>query len=193
MRALIASVAAGMLVCCGAQAFGPATHAYLAINATGSTNPDTVWGAMAPDFAQLAKADNPTAAGVLGSMTHFEFPRLAQSCFSMGFSSHNGTWGGDHYAHMIFAAQPEEILSVIVIRQLSQEFSIPIPRGEDLFEAAMDYLVRVDYGPALGAIIERSTAAPDAQDEQAVVDAYASELAARTPGLTAEQAETLIE
>ncbi len=193
MRAIVSSCLLITLFCCGwAHAFGPATHAYLAIKAAGSTHPDVVLGAMMPDFAQLVKGDNPTAAGKLGSMTHSEFDRLAQSCFALGFSTHNGTWGGDHYAHMVFAPQPEEILSVIVIRQLSQEFSIPLGNGEDLFEAAMDYLSRVDYGPELGAIIERSAAASGAQNEQAVVDAFAAELSARTTGLTAAQAESLI-
>ncbi len=192
MRAFATTFFVGALVCGWAQAFGPATHAYLAIHVTGSTNADIVWGAMAPDFAPMAKGENPTAAATLNSMTHFEFDRLAPSCFAGGFSAHNGTWGGDHYAHMIYAAQPEEIFSVIIIRQLSQEFSIPVPRGEDLFEAAMDYLVRVDYGPALGTLIEQSAAASGAQNEQAGVDAFAAELAACTPGLTAAQAETLI-
>ena len=192
MRAIVSFSLVMGLVCAGAQAFGPATHAYLAVNATGSTNGDVVWGAMAPDFAQLVRGDNAAAASALGGMTHGEFGRLAESCFSRGFSTHNGVWGADHYAHMVFSAQPEEILSVIVIRQLSQEFSIPLARGEDLFEAAMDYLCRVDYGPALGTLIERSTATAGAQNEQAVVDAFAAELAARTPGLTVAQAETHI-
>jgi hypothetical protein len=147
---------------------------------------------MAPDFAQMARSDNAAAAAALSGMTHGEFGRLAESCFALGFSTHNGTWGGDHYAHMVFSADPEEVLSVTVIRQLSLEFGIPIGRGEDLFEAAMDYLARVDYGPALGTLIERSTAASGPQNEQAVVDAYAAELASRTPGLAVAQAETLI-
>ncbi len=192
MRACVLSFLFAVLVCCGAHAFGPATHAYLAIKATGSTNADVVWGAMAPDFAQMSRAENPTAEGALNGLTHLEFGRLAESCFALGFSAHNGTWGADHYAHMVFTADPELIFSVVTIRQLSQEFGIPIARGEDLFEAAMDYMVRVDYGPALGTLIERSAAASGPQNEQAVVDAFAAELAARTAGLSAAQAETLI-
>ncbi|HNR31394.1 MAG TPA: immunoglobulin domain-containing protein, partial [Candidatus Hydrogenedentes bacterium] len=83
----------------------------------------------------------------------------------------------------------EDIYSTITIRQLSQEFGISMQQGEDLFEAAIDYLIRRDQGSEIGMLVRRAATASGAVQEQAVVDAFAAELAARVSGLTVEEAD----
>lgn len=183
----------GVLILCmagiQAAAFGPTTHAYIAMLATDSNNSDVIFGAIVPDCTQILGVENAAEASALNHMTHFEPERLAASCFALGFSTHNGTWGADHYAHLVFTADPEEIYSVVKIRQLSTEFGISLGNGEDLFEMALDYLIRVDYGPEIGVLLARSAEASGTANEQALVDAYAAELSARVAGLSLEEAQ----
>ena len=175
--------------CGNGWAFGPVTHAYVAMAVAESQHPDIIWGAIAPDFAGLVGVSNPTEGSRLVHMTHYEFDRLADSCFAIGFSTHNSAWGADYYAHLYYDPEAEDIFSIIVIRQLSQEFGISMQQGEALFEAAIDYLIRVDYGPDIGTLIARSAAASGEANEQAAVDAFAEELSLRVPGLPLEEAE----
>ncbi len=186
----VGTVGAFLVVCCGSGwAFGPATHAYIATEVAGSLNEDIAWGAISPDFAGLVKVDNPVAGSQLGGMTHHDHHRLSDSCFAIGFSTHNSDWGADYYAHLFFDPSADDIYSTIIIRQLSQEFGFSMSHGEDVFEITIDYLIRRDNGPAIGTLIEGAAAASGAENEQAVVDAFAAELAQRVAGLTAEDAE----
>ena len=177
------------LICLPAAAFGPATHAYIAMQACESNNPDIFFGAMAPDCSQTLSNENPTEASVLNQLTHREFDRVAESCFGLGISTHNGIWGADYYAHLVFTSNPEEIYSVVKIRQLSTEFGISVGSAEGLFEMALDYLIRLENGPEVGTLIVRSAEASGEANAQALADAYAAQLSSRVSGLSLEKAQ----
>lgn len=171
-----------------AWAWGPSTHAYIASCVTEGQNLSVIFGAMLPDCNAIIR-DNATEASQMNAMTHREFDRLAPSALATGFKTHNGIWGADSYAHLIFTPDPEEIYSVVKIRQLSDEFGIATSKAEDVFEMCVDVQMRLILGPSWGELLERAANAAGAAHEQAMVDAYASELAARA-GLSQEEAES---
>ena len=170
-----------------AWGWGPSTHAYVASCVTEGQNLSVLFGAMLPDCSAIIR-DNATEASRLNTLTHREFDRLAPSALATGFKTHNGIWGADYYAHLVFTANPEEIYSVVKIRQLSNEFGISISDAENVFEMCVDVQMRLILGPTWGELLERAANASGAAHEQILVDAYASELAARA-GLSLEEAE----
>lgn len=171
-----------------AWAWGPSTHAYIASCVTGSRNPDVLFGAMLPDCNPIIR-DNAAEAACLKKLAHHEFNRLAPSALKTGFMTHNSDWGADYYAHLIYSKDPETIYSVRKIRQLSDECTITISQAEDVIEMCVDIQIRLALGPSWGALLEKAASASGVKNEQAMVDAFATELAACVEGLGPEEAE----
>lgn len=177
-----------LLIAFPATAWGPATHAYVASCVTEGQNLSVIFGAMLPDCNATIRHDAQEAYQ-LNRLTHQEFDLLAASALATGLKTHNALWGADYYAHLIYTPNPEEIFSVVKIRQLSNEFGISISQAEDVIEMCVDIQLRLTFGPAFGQMIAYAGQASGAAHEQALVDAFAVELSARVSGLTPEQAE----
>jgi len=178
------------ILCLGMDAYGwaPATHAYLAERITGSQDPDIIYGSMVVDFYG-AVLFNKAANDALHHMTHFDFEWLEPSTFATGFATHNGAWGADYYAHLYYDKTAEPIYSVRKLRQMSSEFNITMQQAEDSWEGIIEFLVRLEYGPELGVLIQQS--ASGSTHEEALVEAFAQPLAKKT-GLSVEEASTEI-
>lgn len=170
--------------------FGMSTHAYIAWRVCGTTWPEVLYGSTAPDF--FGMAPSPEIKNAIQSMTHFEFDRLAPAPFSMGFATHNGAWGADHYAHCYYDPGAPDTYFTARMRQLEDEFGISIYRGEDVIEAVLDYLIRRDFGPWWGDVMARAAESFTSTHAQLLVDAFAWPLSQRVPGLTLEQAQSTI-
>lgn len=179
---------AGMSV--NAFGFGMSTHAYVAWRICGTTWPEVLYGAMLPDF--FGMAPSPEIKNAIQPMTHFEFDRLAPAPFSLGFATHNGTWGADHYAHCYYDPGAPDTYFTERMRQLKEEFGISIYRGEDVVEATLDYLIRRDFGPWWGDVMARAADSFTSTQEQLLVDAFALPLSQRVPGLAIEQAQSAV-
>lgn len=170
-----------------AWAWGPSTHAYIASCVTGGKNLSVLFGSMVPDCNAVIQG-NAAEASCLKTLGHREFDRLAPGALKTGLMTHNAEWGADYYAHLIYSKNPEEIYSVKKIRQLKEEFDITTGQAEDVFEMCVDIQMRLLLGPSWGALLERAANASGEEHEQALVDAYATELAARVEGLSQEEA-----
>lgn len=171
-----------------AWAWGPSTHAHIASCVTEGQNLSVLFGSMLPDCSAVIR-DNSAEAYQFNRLTHREFDLLEKSALKTGFKTHNGIWGADYYAHLIYSPVPEEIYSVVKIRQLMQEFGITTSQAEDVFEMCVDIQMRLFYGPSWGALMEQAANASGAEHEQIMVDTYAAELADRVDGLTLGEAE----
>jgi len=169
-------------------AWGPSTHAYIASCVSEGKNLSLLFGAMLPDCNAVIR-DNAAEAAALKTLVHREFDRLAPSALKTGVATHNAEWGADYYAHLIYSENPPDCYSIQKIRQLHNEFGITISQAEDVIEMCVDIQIRLLLGPSWGALVERAANASGEGHEQAMVDAYAGELAARVEGLSAQKAE----
>lgn len=188
MNRLYAVALPVLLLTSVAWAWGPSTHAYIASCVTGGKNLSVLFGSMVPDCNAVIQG-NAAEASCLKTLGHREFDRLAPSPLKTGLMTHNAEWGADYYAHLIYSKNPEEIYSVKKIRQLKEEFDITTGQAEDVFEMCVDIQIRLMLGESWGKLIEQAANASGAEHEQALVDAYAAELAARVEDLSLEKAE----
>ena len=170
-------------LCLQAQAWPPATHAYLAERITGYRDPEIMYGATMVDFHGTLIA-NKKADKALKRIAHDEFHRLEPSKFAVGFATHNALWGADYYAHLYYDKSADPIYSTLKIRQLSQEFAISMQKAEDSFEGVIEFMIRIEYGPELGRLMAEG--ARDTHEEE-LARAFAAPLAKRT-GMSVEQA-----
>lgn len=180
------------LICTGSNAFGfgMGTHAYVAWRVCGSPWTEAVYASMAPDLFGLGSSQAIKAQ--VQPMTHFEFDRMAPTPFAMGFATHNGTWGADHYAHCYYDPGAPDTYFTARMRQLGDEFGIGIYRGEDVVEAILDYMLRRDFGPWWGEFLAQAADSCGPAHDQQLVDAFALPLSQRVPGLTLEQAQAAL-
>lgn len=169
-------------------AWGPATHAYIAISVTGSQEAELLYASMLPDCSSLMMM-NPRQKARFNHLTHFEPERLTPSPFATGFMTHNGAWGADYYAHLYYDAGAEDIWSTTKYRQFSTEFAVSMQKAEDVIEMCMDIQVRLLMGPSFGALIASAAEACGKAQEQAMVEAFAAPLAEQVEDLTLEAAE----
>lgn len=165
-----------------ASAWGPTTHTYLITKILGTENHDAVFGSTLPDFNGAARL-RPRVDATIKHLTHYEFDRLAPSMFALGFSTHNGVWGADHFAHRYLEDEQSTYYATRKIKELSRETGLNLHLAEDVFEAAMDIRIAVDCGPWLGNLLRASARASGPENEQALVDAFAAPLAERAPEL----------
>lgn len=192
MRRLVMVAAMGMAT--GAWAWGPATHMYLAEQATGADRAEVHFGAMLADMNQMV-FDDPGVAGALRYLTHYEFDRIPPSCLGLGFAAHNETWGADWYAHEYFLCDDPEasgLYSTQKILHLANAFAIPPVDAEFLFEFAVDYLLRVDDGPALGRKLRAAALSFGPRQQTMIADAFAAPLREMVPSLTSRDAERYV-
>ena len=175
----LAAVAASGVV---AAAFGPATHAWLAEQITGSSRPSLLYGAIAPDmdavYSLLLKDNDRHAA--LRNLTHRQFDLLPPGPFATGFATHNSLWGADSYAHAKAGPQQsksDEPYFPAVARQLAQETGLSLDHANTYVEAAVDYLLRRDHGPRVGANLVQAALLSGHGTRQAAIDAFADPLA----------------
>jgi hypothetical protein len=152
-------------------AWGPATHAVIAMEATGDSSPAIIYGAMMPDMNGLLNS-SPLLSSRLKRLTHFEWERLAPSTFARGFATHNGVWGADYFAHLYYKEDAELIYSTRIIHQLRDEFGVTAYQAEDIFEGVVEYRVRLDHGPELGELLGQAIDALDKGEEDALVAAF---------------------
>ena len=174
-----------------AVAWGPATHVYIVTRILGDQESDAVFGATLPDFNGAARL-RPEVDRAIKHLTHHEFERLAPSLFAAGFATHNGAWGGDHYAHHYLKDEQSTYYATRKIKELSALTGLSLNLSEDVFEAAMDIQVALDCGPRLGRLLKGSAHAAGVDAEQAVVAAFAGPLAERAPELTPVEAESIL-
>lgn len=160
---------------------------YVASRVAGTGWLDALFGSMLPDLDKLAST--PTIKSKTAHLAHFEFDRLPASTFALGFATHNGVWGADYYAHSYHDPEAEDTYLTSRMRLLTHEFGFTMNEAEGILEAVVDYLVRKDWGPELGALIEASADYCGASYEQEIVDAFAQPLSERVPGLSLSEAE----
>ncbi len=172
----------------GAMAWGPSTHAYIASCVTGGRNLSVLFGAMLPDYNAVIR-DNHAEVSSLKTLLHREFDRLPSCALKTGVMTHNAEWGADFYAHSIYSETPPDMYSIRKFRQLRDEFGITVSQAEDVIEMCVEIQIRLLLGPAWGTLIARAADASGEAHEQAMVDAYATELAARVTGLDPQKAE----
>ncbi len=169
-----------VVVCCvanGALAWGPLTHMYVAHELTGEVWPEAVLAGAMPDLNQVART--PESKSALTTLTHYEFWRLPATPFAAGFASHNNAWGADHYIHCFFYGNETEYITQRM-RILCDEFGLTNSQSEDVMEGVMDFLIRRDVGPEIGALVTRCADAFSDEEVDQLVAAYAQPLADRT-------------
>ncbi|MCX5759657.1 MAG: hypothetical protein NTU83_14370 [Candidatus Hydrogenedentes bacterium] len=149
---------------------------------------EAVYAATVPDFCALGPS--PGIKAQLPPMTHFEFERMAPTPFGLGFVTHNGEWGADHYAHCYYDPDVPETYFTERMRLLSEEFGFSINKGEDVVEAILDYMLRRDFGPWWGEFLASAAESCGPAHDQQLADAFASPLSQRVPDLTIEQARS---
>jgi hypothetical protein len=172
-----------------AAAWGPLTHLYFAKRILReSYNTDILYGAMAPDFAE-AIMGNPSLSSDLHFVTHHQFDAAEGSWLGMGLATHNGDWGTDWYAHHYYQDPTDDLYSTVKIRQLSTEFGLTMNAAENVFEGTIDFLIRRDYGLAMGVLMAHCGGGPDYADELAA--AFAGPLSSRS-GLSVSGADAAI-
>lgn len=109
-----------MLVASSSFAFNPAAHVYIAENVfpTCADKINLRYGSIAPDLSQYAAADKWSTAF---DDTHYVYINLrpyawgaAQTCFALGWWSHNEAYGADSYAHKWYVAEKAKELYEIL-------------------------------------------------------------------------------
>ncbi len=180
----------GLTLAAQAFAWGPATHAYLAERATGSTRPGLHFGSILPDMNNVV-FNKPDVFDAMRTLTHYECNLLPSSCLVLGMITHNEAWGADWYSHQHWlneTAEAEALYSTRKIRQIEDEFGLRPDQAEFLFEFAIDYLLRVEDGPGLGRKLLLGAAEFGPGQQQQLIDAFAVPLSQRVAGLSIEQA-----
>lgn len=176
-----------VMVTARAFSWGPATHVYLAERATGSNRPETHFGSMLVDMNHFVR-DEPEVVSAVRRLTHYESDRIAPSCLGLGMITHNEAWGADWYSHQYWMPDTTEsagLYSTEKIRHLEQALGVAPAQAE----FAIEYLLRVDTGPALGRKMLAGAAAFGPGQQQLLVDAFAPPLAERVAGLSHGEAE----
>ncbi len=171
-----------------AYGFGMGTHAYVAWRVCGTCWPEAIYAAMAPDLFGLGCS--PETKSQLQSMTHFEFERMAPSPFAIGFVTHNGVWGADHYTHCYYDSQAVDTYFTGIMRQLASEFGFSMNKSEDVVEAILDYMLRRDFGPWWGGFLASAADSCGSTQDEQLVEAFALPLSQRVPELALEGAQS---
>jgi len=156
---------------------------------TGLDTRDVVYGAMAPDICQGILFD-PNAKNHLANLTHAAANDLPAGEFATGFATHNGHWGGDHYAHAHHNPNNPPNYATRKILRIREEFDLSSQEGEGALDIVMDFLVRREFGPQLAELIVDSC--HGGTRAGVLVDAFANPLAERVPGMSVETAERAI-
>lgn len=162
-----------------ASPFGPAAHAYIALQLFEESHPTALFAATLPDFNGAFRS-SPAAESHMKRATHYEFEQLELTPFSAAFATHNNTWGADAIAHAYFVADAPENYMRRKLRELSERSGITMHQAEDLFDAALDMAIARDMGPTLGQQLYTSASASGAGEEEILVRAYAAPLAEAT-------------
>ena len=170
-----------------AEAFGPVTHAYIAMQVFPDASPPALFGAMAADMNDF-NGWNEKLGGRFKHLTHAEADCLPPSPFQLGMLTHNSSWGADSYAHAYFHLPTEKLYPLRIYEQLSRDTSISMNDAEDIIETLLDYVICRDLGPAFIQRISEAAEAVGLAEEQALVDAFAEPLSQEAPGLTRDQA-----
>jgi len=172
-------------------AWGPAAHAYVAKRVVGGPWLSAMYGAMLPDMFDLGTSQ--AIKSQTQHLTHFEYYRLNMpSAFTVGFATHNGEWGADHYSHAYYNPSLPDTYLTSRMKQFAAEFGRSVNDGETVMEAVVDYLIRRDQGPEWGTLLAKSVDAVGRPEEQAIVDAFAQPLSERVPGLSVSDADSAL-
>jgi hypothetical protein len=184
---LIVLIAMTLAVSQSATAWGPFTHAYIALQVMPDAPPQALFGAMAADMNSFTASKETNSA--CKYFTHHQASLVAPSPFQSGMLTHNGDWGADSYAHGYFKSTSTKSYPYRIFEQLSSETGISINDAEDIIETVMDYVICRDRGPRFTARIAEAATAAGADDEQAMVDAFAEPLRERAKELTSVRAQ----
>jgi len=177
-----------LLIAGQAFAWGPFTHAYIAMQVTPNAPPQMVFGAMAADLNDFNGFDE-KLGGKVKHFTHFEAARLAPSPFRQGMLTHNSDWGADSYAHAYFHVPTDKLYPLRIFEQLNRELDISMNDAEDMVELLMDFVVCRDMGPGFVRAMVEAASSVGPEEEQALVSAFAGPLAHEMPGLGQAEAE----
>ncbi|MBN2311980.1 MAG: hypothetical protein JXR94_23585 [Candidatus Hydrogenedentes bacterium] len=194
-RLIVLSV--GLGISCVALAFGPATHAWLARRITGESSPAVLYGSTAPDLSEFASEvlGDDDLHSAMRHLTHREFELLRPSAFAEGFATHNGTWGADAYAHGYRDAETQEWVEGYVAAratQLQNETGLSAAYASTYIEAAVDVLVRRDFGRGEGRGLLRAALLAGMSPARDIVDAFAGPLADEMEGMSEREAERML-
>jgi hypothetical protein len=193
-RRLVALSVLCLFSCSGAFAWGPATHAYVAIESTGLRQPAIAYGATVPDMDHIAPSSTPIR-GALRALTHGECDLLGQSAFALGFATHNGIWGADAQAHGYVDPDTSQFVEGYMRSRseiLSAETGLSRGQAETFLEAAVDFLICTELAPETGAMIFWGGVFAGGTGRSQVVAAFAGPLAEAVPDLTQSEAEDAI-
>jgi len=174
-----------------AHAWGPITHAYIAMQVFPDAPPVLLFGAMVADmngFSGLGEKGESS----LKHLTHREAKLVAQSPLRQGLLTHDADWGADSYAHAYFHLPTTKLYPLRIYEQLSSETGITMNNAEDVIETLVDYVICRDLGREFTRKILTAANAAGPAEEQALVDAYTGPYMERMQGLTREQAESAI-
>lgn len=177
-----------------AYGWGMATHVLMAEQAMNRQNPEVFLGSMMADFNQAAFND-PDLNAAIGQLTHYEFDRLDDSCFSLGIATHNNVWGTDWYSHQYWLPdipESEWYYSTRKINQLADELGISLLEAEYYFEMAIELLLRTDTGPDLGHKIMWATTTFNNAHVASLIEAFAGPLSENMAGMTLPEAEKAV-
>ncbi len=180
--------------CSGAFAWGPATHAYIAVESTGSRHPAVVYGAMAPDMDHASLTDA-QVRGALRSLTHGEFDLLGESAFALGFATHNGLWGADSRAHGYIDPDTSQFVNGYMIERseiLSAETGLSRGQAETVLEGAVDMLICTELAPETGPMMFWGALLAGPNGRREMMAAFAGPLASAVPELTEGEAEDIV-
>ncbi len=192
--------------------WGSATHAYIGNKLgakAGLKDFDEMYGALAPDVFNYTFAPY---YPYLYEQTHYTMINLnsvadekLQKALAFGYISHNGLWGADVTAHHTGITYGQSEGYVIAKANLlsqqigplleSQGITLTAPVllevSHNLIEAAVDILMtRVD--PSVGAKLVQAGLFRTRAFPAMLVEAYAAGLAANPPGMSLEEATSVI-
>jgi hypothetical protein len=173
-----------------ASAWGPFTHAYIAIQIFPDAPPKALFGAMAADMN--AFASEPVIDSSFKRLTHNKADLLSPTLFRLGLLTHNAEWGADSYAHAYFNDPSEKPYPYRIFNQLSHEMAISINDAEDIIEAVMDFVICRDLGIKFTKSISDAIAVVGEDEEQALVEAYTAPLCHQIEGLSSSQGKRSI-
>jgi len=174
-----------------AWAYGPLTHAYIALQIYPDAPPQLLYGAMAADMNSF-NGGNEAVASAMKTLTHFNAQLLAPSPFQLGMLTHNSTWGADSYAHAYFHIPTDKLYPMRLFEQLSTETGISMNDAEDMIETLMDVVICRDLGEPFITRVKQAIESAGPAEEQAVVDAFTIPLSQKVPELSPERTQTLL-
>jgi hypothetical protein len=175
-----------------AYAWGPLTHAYVAQRIFPQASARVLFGAASADMFDFAFFNRPLRTQ-FKRLTHFETDRIELSAFRLGMLTHNQAWGADAYAHAYGKPGSNKPFPRLMFEKFSRDTGLTMQQAEDILEITMEYVLRTEAGPPLGARVTAWADAVGQEEENALLAAFAETLCRRVPGLAPRDAAESIQ